>query len=188
MRELDDALEVDAGAVAVADLRDRDERRALVDRGVERLERHDGRVALRHVADREAAVLLRVPDLPDGRELEVGDDDAVAPAVRAQAARDGVHAGRDRGRDGDLVVVGADEAGEARARRLGALHPVLPGRALLVPVAQVVGVGAAHGVGEHALRAAVEVDLVLEQREAMADRVRQRVAAGGGGHHQASSA
>ena len=47
VRELDDALDVDAGAVAVADLRDRDECRLLVDRGVERLERHDRRVALR---------------------------------------------------------------------------------------------------------------------------------------------
>ncbi len=187
MRELDDALEVDAGAVAVAHLRDRDERRALVDRGVEGLERYDGGIALRHVPDREAAVFLRVPDLADGRELEVGDDDAVAPGVRAQAAGDRVHARRDRRRDGDLVVVGAHEAGEARARRLGALHPVLPGRALLVPVAQVVGVGAAHRVGEHALRAAVEVDLMLEQREAVADGVRQRVAAGRGGHHDSSA-
>ena len=92
------------------------------------------------------------------------------PRPSPQAARDRVHARRDRRRHGDLVVVGADEPGEARARRLGALHPVLPGRALLVPVAQVVGVGVAHGVGEHALRAAVEVDLVLEQREAVADR------------------
>ena len=141
------------------------------------------------MADREAALLLGVPDLPDGRELEVGDDDAVAAVAEAQAARDRVHAGRDRGGDGDLVVVGADQTGEARARRLGALHPVLPGRALLVPVAQVVGVGLAHGVREHALRAAVEVGLVLEQREAVADRVGQRVAAGRGRHgHQASSA
>ena len=59
--------------------------------------------------------------------------------------------------------------------------PVLPRRPVLVPVGQVVRVGIAHGVGERPLRAAVDVDAALEDREAMPDAGRERVDANGQG-------
>src|SRR3989304_5327335 len=93
------------------------------------------------------------------RDLEAGEDDLRPPALEAQAAHDGRDARRERGRDGHLVGVGVHEPGEARARRLGALDPVLPGRALLLPVAQGVGVGLPDGVRERPPRGRVDVDL-----------------------------
>ena len=86
VREPRDRLDVVAAAVAEADVRDRDERRLLVDRLLEALER-DRPVRLGgHVLDPHAAPLLRVPDLADRRELEVADDDLVA-ARRRSAGR-----------------------------------------------------------------------------------------------------
>ena len=78
-------LDVEPAPVPEADVRDRDERGLLVDRGLEPLER-DRPVGLgRDVLDPHAAPLLRVPDLPDRRELEVADDDLVAALSEAQA-------------------------------------------------------------------------------------------------------
>ena len=56
-----------------------------------------------------------------------------------------------------------------RARRLEPADPVLPGRAVLVPVVEVAPVGVAHRVRERSLRAAVDVDALLEDREAVPD-------------------
>ena len=97
-------------------------------------------------------------------KLEVGHDDA-RPLVEAERARQRAHAGRQRGGDGDLVGPGADEPGERRSGRLGALDPVVPGRTALVPARQVVVVGGAHRIRERALRARVDVDEALEDRE-----------------------
>src|SRR4249919_2842818 len=103
-----DRLDVLAAAVAEAHVRDRDERRLLVDRLLEALER-DRPVRLGgNVLDAHAAPLLRVPDLADRGELEVADDDLVALAVEAQAARERAYAGRDRRRHRDLVLVRVD--------------------------------------------------------------------------------
>ena len=171
-RDPRDALDVEARAVAVADRGDRDERRLLVDRGVERLERDLG--ALRRDVDHLcAARFLCVPDLADRRELEVGKHDlrALRPVERRRERRD---AGRLGGRDRDLVRLGADQVGAGRARPLCLLDPVLPRRAVLVPVAQVGLVGAAHGIRERPLRARVDVDLLLEDRKAVPAAGRER--------------
>ena len=66
------SLDVDARAVPVADVRDRDDARVVVDLALEALERdRPVRVGL-DVDDARAAQLLRVPDLADRRELPVG--------------------------------------------------------------------------------------------------------------------
>jgi hypothetical protein len=102
------------------------------------------------VDDAGAARLLRVPDLADRRELDLGGQDRRAARV-AEARGKSRQPRRERRRDGDLVRVGVDERRERGARGLGALDPVLPRRAVLVPVAEVVVVGLPHRVGERTL-------------------------------------
>ena len=155
-------------------MRDGDQRRALVDRGLEALER-DRPVRLGgHVDYADAAALLGVRDLTDRRKLEVADDDRVAALAEAQAAEQRADAGGDRSRHRDLVLVRVHQARNAAAHGLEPPDPVLPRRAVLVPVVEVPGVRLAHRVGERALRAAVDVDLPLEDREAVPDPSRQR--------------
>ena len=127
----------------------------------------------RDVRDARAPRLLRVPDLPDGRKLPVGDHDLRA-LREAQAARERAHARGERGRHGDLVRRRVDEPGEGAARRLLPLDPVLPGSAVLVPVGEVLLVGRAHRVRQRSLRAGVDVDLLLEDREPVAAALRER--------------
>ena len=118
-----------------------------------------------------AAQLLRVRDLADRRELVLADHDAVAAAALERERRDdAVDALRDGGRHRDLVGVAVEQLGEARAGRLGALDPELPLGAVLVPAGEVLLVGGAHPVRQRALRAGVEIGLVLEDRELAADR------------------
>ena len=102
-------------------------------------------------------------------------------SAEVDAAREGAHAGRERRRDRDVVGRAADEPRERAACRLGALDPVVPRRAALVPARQVVVVCGAHRVGERALRARVDVRQPLEDREAMAAACGQRVGANGQG-------
>ena len=166
VRELGDLGHGQARPVAVADGGDRDERRPLVDQALEVLERDDA-VGGRHVDDLGAAQLLGMPDLPDGRELEVADDDPRALGV-VEGARERAHPRRERGRHRDLVGLAADEAREGGPGRLGPLDPVLPGCALVVPVGEVGLVGAADRVRERPLRARVDVAEPLEDREALA--------------------
>ena len=148
-------------AVAVADGRDRDDRGALVDRALDVLRRDD--VHLR------TAQLLRVPDLADRRELVVADHD-LRPLREVDRTRERADACRERRRDRDVVGLRVHEPREGRARRLVALDPVVPRRAALVPADEVLLVGGAHGIGERALRARVDVDEPLEDREALATR------------------
>ena len=97
-RDPHDLPHVEPRAVAIADVRHRHERRPLVDDPLELLE-----VERRaHVDDLRAAPLLRVPDLPDRRELVVGDDDPPPLAVQPQPAGERAHALRERGRHGNL--------------------------------------------------------------------------------------
>src|SRR4029453_11091705 len=101
--EARDAFDVQAAAVPEADVRRGYERRSLVDRVGEALQR-DRPVALGgNVDDPDAASLLRVPDLADRRKLEVADDDGVASLVEAQPAGERAHARGDR-RPGRALV------------------------------------------------------------------------------------
>jgi len=74
----------------------------------------------------------------------------------------------------DLVLVRVHERRDGAPHSLETPDPVLPRRAVLVPVVQVLPVGVAHRVRERALRAAVDVDPLLEHREAVPDAPRQR--------------
>ena len=95
------------------------------------------------VDDLGAAQLLRVGDLADRRELELGDDDASPlAALERERADDRVDRLRHGGRDGDVVRRRVHEAGEGGPRGLGALDPVLPLGAVGVPSVQVLLVGA----------------------------------------------
>ena len=172
VRELDDLLDREPRAVAVADRGDRDERRPLVDRRVEALERDLRRRRRGHGRPRRPRSSCACQIWPTVGKLEVGHDDARPLARSLKRARQRAHAGRERGRDGDLVGPGADEPGERRSGRLGALDPVVPGRAAVVPARQVVVVGGTHRIRERALRARVDVDEPLEDREPVSAAVR----------------
>src|SRR5205807_4304051 len=74
----------------------------------------------------------------------------------------------------DLVRARVDEPRKGGARRFLPLDPVLPWRALLVPVGEVLLVRGAHRVRERSLRAGVDVDLVLEDGEAVTATLRER--------------
>ena len=175
VRQPGDGLDVEPAAVPKTDVGHGDERGLLVDGGLEALER-DRPVRLgRHVLDAHPASLLCVPDLADRRKLEVADHDLVATLAEAQPARKRAHAGRDGGRHGDLVLVRFDEARDASAHRLQLPDPVLPRRAVLVPVGEVAVVRCTDRVGECALRAAVDVDALLEDGEPVPDPRRQSV-------------
>src|SRR5204862_7892786 len=91
----------------------------------------------------------------------------------ATPARERAHAGRARRRDSHLLGLGVDAAREGRARRLLPLPPVLPRRAVLVPVGQVLLVRGAHRIGQRALRARVDIDAPLEDREALPAALRE---------------
>ena len=166
VRDLRDLLDVEPRAVAITDGGDRHDGGLLVDRLVEPLD-GDLRSVGVHVHDLGAAQLLRVPDLADGRELEVADHD-LRPCLEVDRARERAHAGRERRGHGDVVRRTADEAGEGRPGGLGPLDPVLPRRPALVPARQIVAVRGAHRVRERALRARVDVGQPLEDREARA--------------------
>ena len=144
---------------------------SLVDRLVEPLER-DLRAVGGHDVHLGAAQLLRVPDLADRRELEVADHDLAAASPKSIALASALTPA-----ESDVVTAtssgcAVDEARERRARRLGALDPVVPRRAALVPARQVVVVRGAHRVGERALRARVDVGEPLEDREPRAGSAR----------------
>ena len=171
VRHLGDRGHVVAVPRAVRDRRAADERRALVDRLGEALGRDRPVGVGAHVHDLGAAELLGVGDLADRRELVLADHDAVAAAaLEGERRDDAVDALRDGRRHRHLVGLAVDQLGEARAGRLGALDPELPLGAVLVPAREVLLVGRAHPVRERALRAGVEIGLVLEDRELAADR------------------
>jgi hypothetical protein len=170
VREARDLGDVEPVARAVRDGRAADERRALVDRLREALER-DAAVGLGpHVHDLGAAELLRVRNLADRRELELRDHDPVPAALERQRAHEPADTLRDRGRHRHLGRVGLHELRERAARRLRALDPVLPLGAVLVPAREVLLVRLPHVTRERALRARIRVRRVLEDREALADR------------------
>ena len=77
------------------------------------------------VGHARAARLLRVPDLADRRELEVGEDDLRA-GREPEPARERGDAGRERRRDGDLVRLGVDQAGERGRARPPCARPSSP--------------------------------------------------------------
>jgi len=81
-----------------------------------------------------------MPDLADGRELPVREDDLRA-LRETETARQRAHSGGERCRYRDLVGTCVDEAGEGAARGFLTLDPVLPRRALVVPVLEVLLVG-----------------------------------------------
>ena len=171
MRDLGDRRDVVAVAGAIRDGRAADERRALVDRLGEALGRDRAVGVGTHVHHLGAAELLRVSDLTDRRELVLADHDAVAAAALERERRDdAVDALRDGGRHRHLVGLAVDQLGEARAGGLGALDPELPLGTVLVPTGEVLLVGCADPVRERALRARVEIGLVLEDRELAANR------------------
>src|SRR5262249_48180669 len=114
---------------------------------------------------------LRVGDLADRGELVLRDHDAgAAAALERQRADDPADALRDGRRYRHLVGVRAKQSRERGPRCLGALDPVGPFRAALVPAVEVLLVGGTHAARERALRARVQVGRVLEDRELAADR------------------
>jgi hypothetical protein len=180
--DLDRGCQVDVRAVAVADVGDRDDGGAAVDRALQFVEvEHAGGVRGDR-ADLGAAALLRVPDLCGRGEVEVGRDDDAALAAEVHGARDRAQGdGGGRG-ERDVLGAGVQQPADEPAHLLLLADPGVPVRALRLKVRQVVLVGRAHDVGQRALGAAVDVGQGLEDREPVADRVGQRGCRGGAGH------
>src|SRR5438105_1404856 len=65
--------------------------------------------------DLHADLREREPGVAVGREVDVGDDDLVPPRV-VERGRDGHEGRRDRGLEGDLVEIRAEDAREVRAQ------------------------------------------------------------------------
>ena len=164
-RERVDRLDVVDGARAVGDEGRADERRPLVDRLLVRLGLG------RDLDDLGAAELLRVRDLADRRELVLRDHDPVPRSREVERGDEGADCGGDRRLDRDVVRLGAEQGGERGAGGLGALDPVPPLGAVLVPAGEVLLVRAADRVGQRPLRARVDVDLALEDRKTPANRL-----------------
>ena len=118
-----------------------------------------------HVDDLRPAQLLRVRDLPDGRELVLADDDPVSLARKVERGDERAHPLRHGRRNRDVVGLGVQETGERRARRLVSLDPELPLGSVLVPAREPLLRGSANAIRERSLRARVRVRRVLEDRE-----------------------
>ncbi len=116
VRDAGDLGDVEPVAGAVRDRGAADERRALVDGLGEALER-DAAVGIRaHVDDLRPPQLLRVCDLTDRGELELGDDDPVPPRLERERADETAHSLRDGGDHRNLLGLGPDKrAKDARA-------------------------------------------------------------------------
>jgi hypothetical protein len=170
--QLGDAGDVQPRAVTEANLCDGDQLRALIDETREVLERNVAVCCNGHVHHLGAEALLRMPDLGVARKLEVADDDLVAPAAEIQRARERVDTGGGRGSDGDLIRAHAQHLRHGRAHRLLPAEPALPVRAHRQPIVQVGVDSLPHGIGQRAIRAAVEIGLALEQRESAPQRAK----------------
>ncbi len=166
VREAGDLGDVEPIARAVRDRRAADERRSLVDRLREALERDSTLRVGAHVDDLRSAQLLRVRDLTDRRELELRDHDAISSRLERERADQAAHSLRDGGDHCHLLRRRADQAREGRPCRIRPFHPVLPLGAVLVPAGEVLVVRLSDVHRERALRAGVGVDRVLEDREA----------------------
>ena len=137
------------------------------------------------VHDARSPGLLRVPDLADRRELPVREDD-LRPLRETETARQRAHSRGERRRHRDLVGACVDEPGEGAAGGFLPLDPVLPRRALVVPVLEVLLVGSAHRVRQRTLRARVDVHLPVEDREPVPAPSRERGGLNGQGRPSSS--
>ncbi len=164
VRELDDLLDRQPCAVPVADRRDRDERRSLVDQLVEPLDAGSRRPPGARGRSRRRAAPGHARSGPTVGNSK-SETTTRGRSLQSKVLASELTPGRERGRHRHLVGLAADEPREGGACRLGPLDPVLPRCALLVPVGQVGVVGRAHRVRERALRAGVEVGEPLEDRE-----------------------
>src|SRR3546814_3942093 len=90
----------------VADMRQHHDSRALIDPVGKVLRRDEPRLVFRHVLDDSPATLLRVPDLPAGREFVVAYENPVATAGKIERRRKRVDTGRGRCRDRDFFPSG----------------------------------------------------------------------------------
>src|SRR5690242_9031875 len=107
-----------------------------------------------------------MPDLRIGGELEVTHDYLVARPVEPERARERVEAGRSRGRDRNLPGTGTQHGSHGAAHGLVLFDPYVPVRAHLQTVFHVGVDRIAYAVGQGAVRAAVEIGLARQYREA----------------------
>src|SRR3546814_19363584 len=92
-----DAFIRELASMPVADMRQHHDSRALIDPVGKVLRRDEPRLVFRHVLDDSPATLLRVPDLPAGREFVVAYENPVATAGKIERRRTRVDTGREIG-------------------------------------------------------------------------------------------
>ena len=148
------------------DVRRGDQRRPVVDRPRDGFNRDADPVGTLHHHHLHAGRALCQPLISDGGEVERGGDDFWAGRVVKGAGQDRGRGGN-RGMEGNLVLLRANQGAIPGAKPFGCLEPhVVPrGGAPGVPEVEVLENLRARPKGKGAKRAGVEVDFLLEDRE-----------------------
>ena len=167
-----DVLDRAAGEVHV---RGRDQRRALIDRAGDRVDRHRHLVRALHHDDLDPAALLGEPLIGDRRKVEGGENDLRALAIVERLGHR-AHGDGDTGSQRDLPRIRADDRAIAAPQVRQRLPPhVVPGGGpACLPLIQEFRYFAARAIAQGAQGAGVQVDAVAEDRE-LAAVARQRL-------------
>src|SRR5215469_1805122 len=157
---LHNARDFRSETVGETDLREWNNKRAVVDRAAIRIRRNLA-VFRGKELDLGAPGLLREPDLPHSRKLEFAQDNLVA-FIKIECAGDGINPRRGAGHHGDFLRTRTNETRKCSASRFVFFYPAIPGRPFFVPGANVGFESSLNCVAECTLRARIEVYLVPE--------------------------
>src|SRR5262249_4536028 len=120
-------LDIETASVAVAHLRDRDDGGPVVDGAGEPVQRERVVRFSADMDDLRPATFLRVPDLPDRRELQAGRDHRVSLA-EVERGSNRIDTGRRRRSYRDGVRFGVENLGKGGACAFGLAYPMSPWR------------------------------------------------------------
>jgi hypothetical protein len=172
--EFDNSGDIQACAVPEADLGHRNELRFLINQLLEILERDIPVGAAGNVDYARATQFLCVPDLRMGGELEVADNDFVAPLVEIERAGERVDPGGCRSSHCDLIRLCVQHPRHQGADSLVLHHPHVPVCSYEQTVFHVVVDRLFDAVGQRAIRAAIQVGFALQDWKPAAQRLEVR--------------
>ena len=135
MRLLHNARDFRPETVGVTDLREWNNKRAVVDRAAIRIWPNLATFRGKEL-DLGAPVLLREPDLPHGRKLEFAQDN-LAAFVKMECAGDGINARRGACHHRDFFRTRTNELRKCGSSSFVFFYPAIPRRPFLVPATNV---------------------------------------------------